>query len=289
MRIYPDCFPCFFKQVLIALRLNPDCAHIEEAALKSVCDDIKAADLSLSPAHTTTQIHRKLRQMIGRDPFGKIKSEYNRLALGLYPELKAMVDKSPDPLWTAARIAIAGNIIDFGIFTSIDIEGTIKKALAEKIAVDDYALFKQSVLESKEALYLLDNAGEVVFDRILIETLQLLDVKVTAVVKGSAVLNDVTMADADESDLSSVCRVIDNGSDAIGTILEMSSQEFIKEFDAAKCIISKGQGNFETLQGHNDLRLAGRDVYYLFQSKCDVVSGVLGLEKGSMMLMKALK
>lgn len=286
MRIYPDCFPCFFKQAIIALRLNPDRAEIEEAALKSICDEIKAADLSLTPAHTTTLIHRKLRQMIGRDPFSRVKSEYNQLALGLHPELKAMVDKSPDPLWTAARIAIAGNIIDFGIFTSIDIEGTLKKALAENIAVDDYALFKKSVLESKEVLYLLDNAGEIVFDRILIEELQAMGVKVTAVVKGSAVLNDVTMADADESGLSSFCEVVDNGSDAIGTILEMASPEFVRMFDSAKCIISKGQGNFETLLPHKGARLAGKDVFFLFQSKCEVVSGVLGLEKGSMLLMK---
>ncbi|MDX9714916.1 MAG: ARMT1-like domain-containing protein [Dissulfurispiraceae bacterium] len=289
MRIYPDCFPCFFKQVLIAFRLNPECSHLEEAALKSICDDIKTADLSLSPAHTTTRIHRRLRELMGKDPFGKIKSEYNQLALRLYPELRSLVDKSPDPLWTAARIAIAGNIIDFGIFTSIDINSTIKKALDEKIAVDDYSLFRKSLLESKEVMYLLDNAGEIVFDRILIETIKAMGVNVTAVVKGSAVLNDVTMADAEESGLSTVCRVIDNGSDAIGTILDMSSPEFVQEFDQAKYIISKGQGNFETLHEHYDQRLAGRDVYYLFQSKCEVVSEVLGLEKGSMMLMKALK
>jgi len=219
--------------------------------------------------------------MLGKDPFREIKSEYNRIALGLYPSLKTAIEKSPDPLWMATRLAIAGNVIDFGIFTFVDIEGAVKKALNAQIAVDDYNAFKETVLKSDEILYLTDNAGEIVFDKLLIETLKRLGKKVTAVVKGSPVLNDSTMDDAEETGIGAACEVIDNGSDAVGTMLDWTSPAFQKTFHSAKLVISKGQGNFETLAGNE------KTIFFLFQSKCDVVSKELRLSKGSMLLKKS--
>ncbi len=118
----------------------------------------------------------------------------------------------------------------FGIFTSVDIIGTIEKALHGPITVDEYKSFKDAVDKNSEILYLLDNAGEILFDRILIEILTGMGKKVRAVVKGEAVLNDSTIKDAEEVGLTDVCEIIDNGSDCIGTILEFSSPEFNKEF-----------------------------------------------------------
>lgn len=283
MKVHLDCFPCFLRQAVIAVRFGAGDETLQAEILKGVIDEIKATDMSRPPAYSTTFLHRKIRRMLGKDPFGDIKSEYNRLALGLYPELKARVDESADPLWTAARLAIAGNVIDFGIFTSFDVTGTIGRALDQTIAVDDYPAFRGAVMESPGVFYLLDNSGEIVFDRILIETLVAMGKKVRAVVRGYPVLNDATMDDAGESGLSGVCEVIGNGSDGIGTILEMTPPEFNREFLGADLVISKGQGNFETLSESPQAK--GKKIFFLFQSKCDVVSRELGLSKGSMLLM----
>jgi len=281
MRTHPDCFPCFFRQANIAL------SHVDIGdagiidIMRGLASMLPELDFSRSPAHVTTRLHRFIRQKVGRDPFLDIKREYNERALALYPELKKMAERADDPLYAALRLAIAGNIIDFGIFTSVDMEGTIEKVLDRELAVDDYHLFEQDLERSSRVLYLLDNAGEIVFDRLLVEAIMQRGVEVTAVVKGGPVLNDAMMADAGQVGLDRICSVIDNGSDAVGTILEMCSEDFLRAFRGAELIISKGQANFETLMNSDEM-----PVYFLFQSKCSVVSRCLGLEKGSMILSK---
>ncbi|MBI4822804.1 MAG: DUF89 family protein [Nitrospirae bacterium] len=278
MKVHLDCYPCFLRQTVIALRLGTKDEELQRKILAGILNELHLMDVSKTPAHATTFMHRTIRQMLGRDPFREIKSEYTQIALNLYPTLKSLVMESKEPIWTATRLAIAGNVIDFGIFTSVDIQGTVKKALGGPIGVDDYSWFKEAINTTDNILYLLDNTGESVFDRLLIETLTGIGKKVTAVVKGSPVLNDCTIEDAVEAGIREVCEVIDNGSDAVGTILESTSQEFKGRFQRADCIIAKGQGNFETLM---DL---DKKIFFLFQSKCDVVSKVLGLARGSMLL-----
>jgi uncharacterized protein with ATP-grasp and redox domains len=279
MKVHLECFPCFLKQVVIALRLGTKDEALRERIIKGVLPEIESADTGRPPAYATTFIHRKVRELLGKDPFEAIKSEYNGIALGILGRLGETVACSPDPLWTASRLAIAGNVIDFGIFTSFDIEGAIERSLNGPIARDDFKAFKKEVMRAGDVLYLLDNAGEAVFDRVLIETLTGMGKKVTAVVKGLPVLNDCTMKDAADVGLTGVCRVLGNGTDAVGTILEMASPEINKEFGEASLIISKGQGNYETL-----LEADRGNIFFLFQSKCDVVSAELGLSTGSMLL-----
>ncbi len=281
MRTYPECFPCFLRQTLIALNQYPGSGRRHEEIIKAVLPLMAEADTAKPPAYTTTFIHRLIRERLGEDPFMKLKFRYNEIAMGLYPELRATVKRSRDPLWAAARLAIAGNVIDFGIYTSVDIGGSIRRALEETIAVDDYDSFTEALSETEDILYLLDNCGEIVFDRLLIEELVSMGKKVTAVVKGFPVLNDVTRDDAVQVGLDRVCRVTDNGSDAVGTILEMASPGFLDVFSNAELVISKGQGNFETLAE------TAERTFFLFQSKCDLVSKELGLSPGSMLLKKA--
>lgn len=283
MKIHLDCFPCFLRQAIIALRYGTKDKGLQEQVLKALLDDIKLSDTNRPPAYTTTFIHRRIRDMLGKDPFKDIKSEYNRIALGLYPSLKRMVSEGMDKLHTASRLAIAGNIIDFGIFTSVDIEASIERSLNHPLSIDDYPSFKSAIEKAKRILYLLDNAGEIIFDRVLIETLISLGNSVTAVVKGSPVINDCTINDAVETGLNSVCEIIDNGSDGVGTILELTSPNFRTHFEQADLIISKGQGNYETLQEVK----RDKTIFYLFQSKCEVVSKEIGLSLGSMILLKS--
>jgi uncharacterized protein with ATP-grasp and redox domains len=281
MRTHIDCFPCFLRQTAIALAQHAEDRTVQEEVMREVLPLLERADTARPPAYTTTFIHRLIRKKLAGDPFKKVKDVYNALAMSLYPELKDRIARSEDPLWTSARLAISGNVIDFGIFTSIDIENSIRRSLETNIAVDDFISFRSEVGKAEEILYLLDNAGEVVFDRLLIEELTAAGKKVTAAVKGSAVLNDVTIDDARQAGLPALCEVIDNGSDGIGTILEWTSPEFRSKYEAAPLVISKGQGNFETLAGN------GKKTFYLFQSKCDVVSKELGLSPGSMLLKRS--
>lgn len=281
MRVHLDCFPCFLRQSIIALRLGTRDAALQEKILKAVLQEVEQSDTSRPPAYTTTFIHRRIRQLLRRDPFSQIKSEYNQIALSLYPFLKRLVQESSDPLWTASRLAVAGNVIDFGIFTSVDIEGTVKRALHSPFAVDEYPAFEDALSDTEEVLYLLDNAGEIVFDRILIETMVSRGKRVLAVVKGSPVLNDCTRADAVESGLTEICEIIDNGSDGVGTIIEWTSEDFQKRYAQMQFILSKGQGNFETVSDPK------KTIVYLFQSKCEVVSRELGLSLGSMILKRS--
>ncbi|NOZ24581.1 MAG: DUF89 family protein [Nitrospirae bacterium] len=278
MKTYLDCFPCFLRQVVIALSQVPVDEALKVEILKETLEDVRGTDTSKTPAHTTTFIHRRIRRMLGRDPFKEIKHRYNHAALGLYPSLKSLVDDSRDPLWTASRLAIAGNVIDFGIYTEVDIEAEIDRSLKGEIVWDDYTDFRAALDRAGEVLYLVDNAGEIVFDRILIETLRDRGNKVVAVVKGGPVINDSTAEDALEVGLQQVCEVRDNGSDAIGTILEWCSEEFLALFRRSELVVSKGQGNFETLMN------VDKDVFFLFQAKCNVVAGFLGVASGSMLL-----
>ena len=278
-RVQPDCFPCFLRQVNISLAQTDLSRRERIDIIKQTLPEIESTDPETTPAHSTTILHRKIRSLLGFDPFHNIKQRYNRIALGLYPELKSLVRKSDDPLFTATRLAIAGNSIDFGIYSSVDIHSEIDRSLADQLSWDDYNLFKESLKSTNHLLYLLDNAGEIVFDKILIETLREMGIGVTAVVKGSPVINDATMADAHEIGLESIAKVITNGSDCIGTILKWCSKEFQKLYNSHSVILSKGQGNFETLCEQTD-----RDIFFLFQAKCDIVAEFIGVKRGSMLL-----
>ncbi len=279
LKVQPECIPCFFKQVVIALEPN---ALSRTEALEIIRQSLSlTAELpwNETPAHTTTFVHRKVREALGRDPFEQRKKRYNRLAMGLYPQLKQQVHSAKDPLEVALKIAVAGNVIDFGIFREEEIERQLQNTIDAPLYRFDYEAFRDSLDRANQVLYLLDNAGEIVFDRVLIEQLQSLGKEVTAVVKAEPVLNDATVEDARQTGLLKVCRVIDNGSYGIGTILPWCSEQFRKLFSSSPMVISKGQGNLETLYTED------REIFFLFQVKCEVVSRWLGVPEGQRLVL----
>ncbi|MCD6389947.1 MAG: DUF89 family protein, partial [Desulfobulbaceae bacterium] len=249
MKTFLDCVPCFVGQALGAARFVTDDESIHEEVLRKVMSNASKMDLSLSPPKIGQEIHRLIRQITGnKDPYRDIKEHSNQLALGVYSKLKERIEDSSDPFETAVRIAIAGNIIDFAKMNDLDdakihqaIEDSFTVALS-KSAVND---FRNAIDKSKNILYIGDNAGEIVFDRLLLE--QLSCEKITFVVRGGPVINDATMDDARTAGLAELVEVIDNGSDVPGTIVETCSEQFRKRFNSADLIISKGQGNYETL------------------------------------------
>jgi uncharacterized protein with ATP-grasp and redox domains len=225
-------------------------------------------------------IHHQVRDLTGAtDPYHQAKVEFNEKALGWYPDMKKKVVAADDPLEAAARLAIAGNIIDFGARPGLEEEHVLEvvaAALERPLFGAGIAAFRKAVNKAGSILYLGDNAGEIVFDRLLIEELEA--DRVTFVVKQQPILNDATMEDAEVAGLTGLVRVMDNGSDAPGTILSQCSEEFLDRFRTSDLIISKGQGNYETLSDTRD------DIFFLLMAKCAVIAGDVGCEQGSMVL-----
>jgi len=283
MKTYFDCIPCFVRQALDAARLITGDERIHEQVVREVLRLAADLDMSQSPPAIGQQIHRLIRELVGDDdPYRELKQRYNRLALRICDELKEGVRTSENPLETTVRLAIAGNIIDLGVKTSIK-ESEIEKIINDSLTADfdsrQIKEFESAVSQAEKILYLADNAGEVVFDRLLIE--QLPAEKITLVVKGKPVINDATMEDAEFAGLTEIVKVIDNGSDAPGTILESCSQDFRNRFDDADLIIAKGQGNYETLSDVN------KNIFFILKAKCPVIAKDLGCEVGEMILRRS--
>jgi uncharacterized protein with ATP-grasp and redox domains len=282
MRIYLDCIACFVRQALDAARRATNDVQIHEKVVREVLRLEVELDMSQSPPAIGQQIHRLIRNLVGKDdPYRQIKRQFNNLALKLYPELRKQITGSDNRLETAIRLAIAGNIIDFGVNGSVN-ESDLNKAISESLTADfdsgQMQPFQDAIEQAEEILYLADNAGEIVFDRLLIE--QLPYEKVTVVVKGEPVINDATRKDAAAAGLPRIVEVIDNGSDAPGTILENCSQAFRDHFAKADLVIAKGQGNYETLSDVN------KNIFFILKAKCSVISRNIGCEVGEMILQK---
>ncbi len=207
------------------------------------------------------------------DPFKEEKEESNRIALELYNEWKPKVIESENPFNTALRLAIAGNIMDYGANNSFDIHKTITNVLHSSLAIDHTQELKHRLSHAKKVLYLGDNAGEIVFDRLFIETI--MHGNITYVVKGGPILNDVTINDSVQVGMHYAADVISNGYDAPSTILVKCSNEFRDAYANADVIIAKGQGNLEGLIYEYDPR-----IFFLLMVKCDVIAEVLGVKKG---------
>ncbi|OFY04509.1 MAG: hypothetical protein A2W93_04355 [Bacteroidetes bacterium GWF2_43_63] len=225
------------------------------------------------------QIQQLLNAEFGRlvgqgDPFFTEKKENNAIALELYKIIKPQVQLSSDSFLMALRLAIAGNVMDYGAHSSFDINETIDKALKTSFAIDHSVELKSRISTAKNILYLGDNAGEIVFDKLFIETM--MHNHVTFAVRGKPILNDVTLEDAETVCMSLVADVVSNGSGNPSTVLSSCSVDFYEEFRKADLIISKGQGNLEGLIDLNDNR-----IFFLLMAKCDVIAERLGVEKGS--------
>jgi hypothetical protein len=193
----------------------------------------------------------------------------------MYPGFKKMVFDSGNSFETAMRLAIAGNIIDYGVSDHFDLQEALDKVLFSGFAIDHSAELEKAAAKAKTILYLGDNAGEIVFDKLFIETM--MHPNLWFAVRGSPVINDATMEDARYVGMDEVAHVIPNGYDAPSTLLEHCSAEFRELFDRADLIISKGQGNLEGLLDNQ----TEREIYFLLMVKCDVVADVLGVPKGS--------
>jgi len=280
MKTYIDCLPCFLRQATEAARFATGDPSKHHEILRKTLLEAADFDFNSSPPEMAKRIHRIVRGVTKQDdPYHLVKKKYNQWAMEQLPVLRKKVKDSKNPLEVALQLAIAGNIIDFGINGDLhtdEIVKTIESALACKLDAEAVQQFEKEVTDAHKILYLTDNAGEIVFDRLLIE--QLPARKITVAVKASPIINDATMEDAEFTGLTKLVEVIDNGSDAPGTILRDCSEQFKKRFSEADLVISKGQGNYETLCNSN------KNIFYILKIKCKVLARSLNAEIGTLIL-----
>jgi uncharacterized protein with ATP-grasp and redox domains len=285
MRTYLECIPCFFRQALIAARLAGADEEDQKRILDEVAGVLPTFSLNATPPEMGRIIHRIVMKITGKeDPYRHIKEESTRKALTLYPQLKEILSRSDDRLRTAVNFAIAGNSIDYGARDALDIEKELVSILnaenrASADTVFDYSRFRDAFNRAETILYLGDNVGETVFDRLLIEEmLQQAEKRITYVVRERPIINDALIDDARQCGIDELVEIISSGSDAPGTLLSICSPEFLERFHEADMIISKGQGNFETLSE------ARQPIFFLFMAKCQVIARDIGCRQGDMVL-----
>ncbi len=269
-----DCFRRGYERLLSKHQIKDKA--IDQAVRDQLEAHIEANNLS-SP-EMQQQLSRHFSRLTGiADPFADEKRISNSQADSLYHEWKPKVKQAANPEMLALRLAIAGNIMDYGAHQHFDLEQTINEVLDADFAIDHSEKLMQEIKKADKVLYLCDNAGEIYFDKLFIETMQHPDL--TAVVRGLPALNDITFQDALQAGLHEVCKVIDNGSDAPSTILNDCSRAFLQAFQQADLIICKGQGNLEGL-----LPVADERMYFLLMAKCDVIADLLEVKKGDLIV-----
>ena len=284
MRVCLECVPCFLRQALEAVKMSTHDEAVREKALREVLTYLLNVEWTKTLPELGTNVHRIIKKATKNvDPYRHLKEKYNKIAQGLYPELRLLVENSRNPLLTAVKSAVAGNAIDFGPRTDIDLESEVQNILKGELATNDVDQLRNSLLKSKRVLYLADNAGETFFDRILIETILKQNVEVTYAVKDAPILNDATFQDAEIAGISQMVKAISIGTDCTGVLFKECSDEFLDEFAKADLIISKGQGNYESL---NDVK--GKEIFFLLKIKCPIIAYDVGAKTGSLILKRTL-
>ncbi len=270
-----ECLVCLLKQALNTVRIATTDESLRRRVLDLAAETVPRADLESPPAVISNRIYEIVAEVTGvKDPFLDLKRTSNRMALEMAPRIRAIVASSDDPLNAALHASVAGNIIDYGIGHAFNLEKDMTSLMTRDFAVDDRPSFQKELVPGTRLLFLGDNAGEIVFDRILVEALLDRGIDVTFSVKSAPIINDALMEDAEAAGLTDLVRVIETGSGDIGVNLDRAGDVFRKAFDEAGVILGKGHGNFETCSG------MPKNLYFLLKAKCPVVARELGVALG---------
>ncbi len=285
MRAYPECLPCLVKQGLNAAeKLNLPEEKLYEVAKAGVKYLASLEVIDKSPAYYAYYIQQIVKRLTGsEDPFREIKKLSNKKAAEILEKLNAweLLGKSKNPLRLALKLSAIGNILDFAILSEEEAFSKAEKLLGEEFAIDHSDRFEEELKNSQKVMVLGDNAGEIVFDKVLVKTLKDFGKEVVYVVKGGPILNDATLEDAKEVSMTSLCKVITNGNDRVGTLLEYASEEFLKEWNSTDLVVSKGQANFESLSDYDE-----KPIYFLLTVKCRPVAKETGAGKVGTLVFK---
>lgn len=283
-RLNPQCITCLLNKHLTdfskVFSLSQKTEYMQ-GILKIIAD----ADISMSAPEIFEQINDFKASFGKKEDFKEIKRYFNNLMLSFEKEIELQIESSDNPLKTAVKYAMAGNFIDFGAMDNIDqdkLQETLNKSQDIFISQDEFKKFESEISIAKNIVYLTDNCGEIVLDKLLIKRILKFNsnVEINVIVRGKPVLNDCTLEDANQVGLDELVTVIDNGTAIPGTVINKISKEAQSLVEKADLIISKGQGNFETLQ------YSGKNIYYLFLCKCKMFADRFGVDRLTGMFIK---
>lgn len=278
MKTSVDCLSCFMDQTLRVARISSTDETVHLAATRAVAALLPQMEMSLTPPENAVAVYAAIARVTGcADPYLAIKKASNDQVLAILPDLLREVEKSELPLLSALRLAIAANIIDYGAMRIFDVDAALARARTMTLVIDaSRQLFERVCrLSGKKAkvLYLADNCGEIVYDSLVIRCFVELGLEVTVAVKERPIINDALLADAMACGLDHYARIITNGTACPGTPLASCSAEFLQAFREADLVLSKGQGNFETLS--EAVSESDAEIFFLLTVKCPVVGGHL--------------
>jgi hypothetical protein len=285
LKISYECGPCFLRQAREAMDLSTDDEELKmeimEDIFKFLSENFK---LDTNSNSTGSAMHKMIKQKTGcRDPYYKEKIEGNEIALKYLPDVEKILEED-DSLENYVKIAIIGNILDFGAFTlDDDIESVIKTALKKDLVVKDIEEFENSLKSHDNVLYLVDNTGEIVFDKLLLAKIREYGLDITIAVKSEPILNDACMAEALDAGLDEFGEIVEIGCGTVGYVDSEISDEFREIFNSHKFVISKGMGNYE---GLTEIDLSDKDIYFLLCAKCNTISRDIGVNLHDMLLFK---
>jgi len=276
MKVFPECYPCIVRQAATAVKSAGVDPATQFQALNEVLRRLASSNHELSPSDIAGETNQVLREITGVDDFylGEKRASH-RLAMGYLDQLRSLVQKSPDPLLEALKVGAAGNIIDVVHVEEYHLWEEVTKTVKGDLLGGGLQAFREKLESASFILYLADNVGETVFDRVLIENLPL---PVVYAVKSGPILNDATLEDAVAAGIDQVAEIIENGSRSPGTVLTQAADDFLKLFEKADLVISKGQANFETLDDQ------GEKVFFLLRVKCPLISREMKAPVGSLIL-----
>ncbi len=273
MEVFLECLPCTLRQAIEASRMATGDRALQQAIMEEVVRLLAAFPQYKSSPELGRVVHQLVKERTGAaDPYKRIKMESIAKALQLYPVLKEFLAGQQDQLYWALKIAVTGNSIDAAVSNKIEIKEQIEAELTKELALCDLESFAEELRQAKRLLLIGDNAGETVFDRILLEKLAADGLELIYAVRSEPVINDATLEDAYASGLAEVARIVSTGCNVPGLLLEECTPEFQEIFRTVDLIISKGQGNYETL---GDLE---RGIYFLLKAKCAPIAVLLGVK-----------
>lgn len=259
----------------------------ENEILEITNNHLQNCDMSKTNPEIMSEIWKKISKVIETDnPYIKVKSHYNKLVLSMEKDIESLISKSDNPNTLALKICVIGNLIDFAASHKFD-ENSLRKMINNSsnivLEIDDSKKMFEKIKSSKTLLYLGDNCGEIVIDKIFIKRLKEMNPELDAYygVRGKPIVNDVTIDDAKEVEIDKITKVISNGDGSLGTVLKNTSREFRNMFEECDMVISKGQGNYEGLLGNNK-----ENIYFLFMAKCELVSRSIGVKPLSIVCLK---
>jgi uncharacterized protein with ATP-grasp and redox domains len=274
MLLEAECVACILRMAVAALRQ----LQLDENAIRELTAEIleipalSGLEWKTTSAEVIEDVWLKIVKKIGSpDPFRSAKSDQNRKLMDLYPLLQQRVNESADPLYMAVKLAIWGNSIDLMIADpNASFENSIEGAVEAPLSHEVFSTFAQQLKASNRLVYFGDNAGEIVLDKLLIETIkELHPAEIVFVVRSVPTLNDANLTEASSIGLHRIVRVIENGVDGPlpGTLLNRCSNEVKDAVSRADLIISKGGGNFDTLD--EERKHLNKNISFLLLSKCE--------------------